>query len=156
MHGLMGGGWKRGATTVDAKDPGGETLGVSAKTYRRATPPRQSSTLHRGVVSKRVFTSMDDHMWKLTYKWANYSHQNKPKTWIIHRYYGQFNPARLDRWVFGDRDSGAYLPKFAWTNIVRHYMVSGTASPDDPALAQYWADRHRRSTPPLAGPSWIS
>src|SRR5664280_3343096 len=63
--------------------------------------------------------------------------------------YGQFNPARLDRWVFGDRDSGAYLPKFAWTNIVRHYMVSGTASPDDPALAQYWADRHRRSTPPL-------
>ena len=46
MHGLMGGGWKRGATTVDAKDPGGETLGVSATTYRRATPPRQSSTLH--------------------------------------------------------------------------------------------------------------
>ena len=46
MHGLMGGGWKRGATTVDAKDPGGETPGVSAKTYRRATPPRQSSTLH--------------------------------------------------------------------------------------------------------------
>jgi hypothetical protein len=45
MHGLMGGGWKRGATTVDAKDPGGETPGVSAKTYRRATPPRQSSTL---------------------------------------------------------------------------------------------------------------
>ena len=46
MHGLTGGGWKRGATTVDAKDPGGETPGVSAKTYRRATPPRQSSTLH--------------------------------------------------------------------------------------------------------------
>ena len=42
---MMGGGWKRGATTVDAKDPGGETPGVSAKTYRRATPPRQSSTL---------------------------------------------------------------------------------------------------------------
>jgi hypothetical protein len=45
MHGLMGGGWKRSATTVDAKDPGGETPGVSAKTYRRATPPRQSPTL---------------------------------------------------------------------------------------------------------------
>ena len=57
MHGLMGGGWKRGATTVDAKDPGGETLGVSAKTYRRATPPRQSSTLHgRYRPSELVFT----------------------------------------------------------------------------------------------------
>jgi len=104
---------------------------------------------YRGVVSKEVFTSLDDYMWKLTYKWATYSHENKPKSWIINRYYGQFNPARQDRWVFGHRDSGAYLPKFAWTKIVRHYMVPGTASPDDPALAQYWADRRRRNKPPL-------
>ena len=34
--------------------------------------------------------------------------------------------------------------KFAWTSIVRHQMVKGGASPDDPALAQYWADRRRR------------
>jgi len=104
---------------------------------------------YRGVVSKEVFTALDDYMWKLTYKWANYSHENKPKSWIINRYYGRFNPARQDRWVFGHRDSGAYLPKFAWTKIVRHYMVPGTASPDDPALAHYWADRRRRNKPPL-------
>jgi RNA-directed DNA polymerase len=104
---------------------------------------------YRGVVSKEVFTALDDYMWKLTYKWANHSHENKPKSWIINRYYGRFNPARQDRWVFGHRDSGAYLPKFAWTKIVRHYMVPGTASPDDPALAQYWADRRRRNKPPL-------
>ena len=104
---------------------------------------------YRGVVSKEVFTALDDYMWKLTYKWANHSHENKPKSWIINRYYGRFNPARQDRWVFGHRDSGAYLPKFAWTQIVRHYMVPGTASPDDPALAQYWADRRRRNKPPL-------
>ncbi len=107
------------------------------------------ATYYRGVVSKEVFTSLDDYMWKLTYKWAAYSHENKPKAWIINRYYGQFNPTRQDRWVFGNRDSGAYLPKFAWTKIVRHYMVPGTASPDDPALAQYWADRRRRNKPPL-------
>jgi RNA-directed DNA polymerase len=104
---------------------------------------------YRGVVSKEVFTALDDYMWKLTYKWANHSHENKPKSWIINRYYGRFNPARQDRWVFGHRDSGAHLPKFAWTQIVRHYMVPGTASPDDPALAQYWADRRRRNKPPL-------
>src|SRR5664279_4928458 len=86
--------------------------GSNAKAVLATIVPivRGWTVYYRGVVSKRVFTSMDDHMWKLTYKWANYSHQNKPKTWIIHRYYGQFNPARLDRWVFGDRDSGAYLP----------------------------------------------
>jgi len=104
---------------------------------------------YRCVVSKRAFTTLDDYLWKLTYKWATYSHSNKPKSWIVDRYYGRFNTARQDRWVFGDRDSGSYLPKFAWTKIVRHYMVPGTASPDDPDLAQYWTDRRRRHKPPL-------
>ncbi|MGP4103292.1 hypothetical protein [Nonomuraea sp. KM90] len=25
---------------------------------------------------------------------------------------------RASQWVFGDKDNGAYLPKFAWTKIV--------------------------------------
>ncbi|MCZ4590196.1 hypothetical protein O4328_42410 [Rhodococcus opacus] len=54
-----------------------------------------------------------------------------------------------DSWVFGSRESGFYLRKFAWTPIVRHRMVAGAASPDDPALADYWAARRRRSKPPL-------
>jgi hypothetical protein len=33
--------------------------------------------------------------------------------------------------VFGDRANGTYLPKFSWTEIVRHVMVKGAASPDD-------------------------
>ena len=47
----------------------------------------------------------------------------------------KFDKFRHDRWVFGDRDTGAYLAKFAWTEIVRHVLVRGGASPDDPALA---------------------
>jgi RNA-directed DNA polymerase len=109
------------------------------------------ATYHRGVVSKKAFAALDDYLWKLTYKWAKHSHSNKPKPWIVRRYFGQFNPARQDHWVFGHRDSGTYLPKLAWTKIVRHYMVTGTASPDDPSLAQYWADRRRRNKPPLEG-----
>lgn len=42
------------------------------------------------------------------------------------RYFGAFNKSRQDRWVFGDRESGAYLTKFAWTKIVRHQLVGGT------------------------------
>jgi RNA-directed DNA polymerase len=49
--------------------------------------------------------------------------------------------------VFGDRDSGAYLIRFAWTKIVRHPTVRGTSSTDDPALAQYWTARRRRGIP---------
>jgi RNA-directed DNA polymerase len=106
---------------------------------------------YRGVVSKEVFAALDDHMWKLAYKWAKYSHANKPRDWIVKRYFGRFNPARRDQWVFGDRASGAWLPKFAWTRIVRHQMVPGRASPDDPTLAQYWAERRRKRRPPLDG-----
>jgi RNA-directed DNA polymerase len=104
---------------------------------------------YRGVVSKKIFSSLDHHLWQLTYKWAKFSHKNKPKSWITHRYFSRFNPARGDRWVFGDRASGAYLPKFAWTKIVRHQMVPGAASPDDPDLARYWSDRRQKNPPPL-------
>src|SRR6266545_8367516 len=69
------------------------------------------------------------------HKWAVFTHSKKPKRWVIARHYGMFNKSRRDQWVFGDRDSGAYLHKFAWTKIIRHQMVPGTASPDDPALA---------------------
>jgi len=104
---------------------------------------------YRTVVSSRVFHALTDYLWKLTYKWACWSHPNKPKRWITQRYFGKFNKFRNDRWVFGDRDTGAYLPKPAWTDIVRHTLVRGRASPDDPDLAAYWAQRRRKVTPPL-------
>ena len=88
-------------------------------------------------------------MWKLLYKWATWRHKNKPKHWIVGRYFGKFNKFRNDRWVFGDRDSGAYLVKFSWTAIQRHVPVKGAASPDDPALAEYWAHRRNKVKPPL-------
>jgi len=88
-------------------------------------------------------------MWKLLYKWATWRHKNKPKHWIVGRYFGKFNTFRNDRWVFGDHDSGAYLVKFSWTAIQRHVLVKGAASPDDPALAGYWAERRTKVKPPL-------
>jgi RNA-directed DNA polymerase len=107
------------------------------------------SAYYRHTVSARVFNEVDNHLWKLTYKWATFSHPHKSKRWIISRYFGAFNSTRRDRWVFGDSDSGAYLLKFAWTKITRHTLVKGWASPDDPALADYWAIRRRRGRPPL-------
>ena len=104
---------------------------------------------YRGAASSRVYASLDRYMWQLTYKWACYRHSHKPKPWITSRYFGRYNKTRQDRWVFGDRDSGAYMPKLAWTKIVRHPLVRGRASPDDPAQASYWAQRRRKHRPPL-------
>lgn len=105
---------------------------------------------YRIGVSKRAFAALDAHMWRLVYKWASFTHPNKPKRWVTARYFGMFNPSRQDRWVFGSRDSGYYLRKFAWTAIVRHRMVQAGASPDDPALTDYWSQRRRRSTLPVS------
>jgi RNA-directed DNA polymerase len=127
--------------------------GHNAATVLRKINPivRGWSAYYRTVVSSNTFTRLDDYVWKLTYKWAKYGHPNKPRSWIIARYFGRFNPSRQDQWVFGDRASGAYLLKFSWTSIVRHQMVRGTSSPDDPALADYWTERRSKGPPPPLG-----
>jgi RNA-directed DNA polymerase len=125
--------------------------GANVGAVLRAINPivRGWAAYYRTVVSSAIFHRLDDHLWKLAYKWATHSHQNKPKRWIMSRYFGRFNPARNDHWVFGDRDSGAYLRKFSWTRIVRHQLVKGTSSPDDPTLTGYWA----RAAPHRAAPA---
>lgn len=110
---------------------------------------------YRGVVSSKVFNTLDNYVWKLTYRWAKRSHPNKPKTWIVRRYFDRFDKVRNDRWIFGNRagidqhGSVPHLVKFAWTEIVRHQLVAGGSSPDDPDLTDYWAKRRRRVKPPL-------
>ena len=49
-------------------------------------------------------------MWKLTYKWATYSHPNKSKRWVVSRYFDRFNRSRRARWV---------LPRASITNNAR-------------------------------------
>jgi RNA-directed DNA polymerase len=107
------------------------------------------ATYYRIGVSKSAYSDLDAHMWGLVYKWAKFSHPNKSKRWITAKYFGKFNASRNDVWVFGSQDSGYYLRKFSWTKIVRHRMVAGQASPDDPALTNYWAERRRRHRSPV-------
>ena len=109
---------------------------------------------YRIGVSKHAYGTLDAHLWRLAWKWAKFSHPNKPRRWIITRHFGMFNPARQDKWVLGSRETGFYLRKFAWTKIVRHRMVAGRASPDDPALTGYWQQRRRRDRLPVDPATW--
>jgi RNA-directed DNA polymerase len=125
--------------------------GTNAQAVIRRLNPiiRGWAAYYRTQVSSDVFNSLDAYLWRLTYKWAKYSHQNKPKRWVTTRYYGKYNRSRQDQWVFGDRGSGAYLHKFLWTRILRHRIVRHGASPDDPMLADYWAWRRRKVPLPI-------
>lgn len=108
----------------------------------------------RPGASKKAYQALDHHLWQHLYKWARRRHPKKNRRWVTARYFGLFHPTRSNQWVFGDRDSGAYLHYYSWTKIVRHVPVPGRYSPDDPALAQYWADRRRKHKPPQIAETW--
>jgi RNA-directed DNA polymerase len=98
---------------------------------------------YRTVVASETFQKMDDWMHTRAKRYAEYMHPHKPALWRNRRYWGELNPERKDRWVFGDKRSGRYLLKFKWFKIVRHELVRGTASPDDPGLREYWWKRRK-------------
>jgi RNA-directed DNA polymerase len=108
------------------------------------------ATYYRGVVSSNIFATLDSYVFQRLWLWAMRRHRNKGRLWRIAHYWGEFNLHRRDRWVFGDRKTGAYLIKFNWTRIVRHKLVKGRASKDDPSLAAYWASRSRSRKHPDA------
>jgi RNA-directed DNA polymerase len=111
---------------------------------------------HRGMVSGAAFSSLGHHTWTLTWKWARWTHPNKGGWWVASRYYGKFCPSRDDKWVFGDRNTGAYLLNHAWTNIRRHVVVKGRSSPDDPDLAGYWENRRGKKHGLAADPGTLA
>jgi RNA-directed DNA polymerase len=103
---------------------------------------------YRTVVSKQVFSSIDHTLVWTILRWCKRRHPKKSYRWIVDQYFGRFHPTRQDRWIFGDRATGIHLTRLGWTPIRRHVIVRSGASPDDPALTDYWARRRRRRLPP--------
>lgn len=98
---------------------------------------------YRPVVSTKVFTGMDSWMFKRAVRYIKHTHPTKSTEWCMTRYWGKLNPKVQDNWVFGDKRTGRFLLKFNWFKIVRHTLVQGTASPDDPSLREYWLTRQK-------------
>lgn len=95
----------------------------------------------RTSVATETFHTLDQWLLTRQIRHVKRCHANQPWRWLKTRYWGNLNPDRHDRWVFGDVRTGQYLLKLQWFPIQRHCLVKGTASPDDPALRTYWAQR---------------
>lgn len=91
--------------------------------------------------SSRTFTRLESWMHTRERRYAKRAHPRKGWKWIKPHYFGRWNLDRKDRWVFGDKKTGTYLHKLSWFSIRRHVLVQGNASPDNPALKEYWAKR---------------
>ena len=95
-------------------------------------------------VSSKAFADLDYYLFKRQARFVNRTHPNKNKKWKKNKYWGRLNLLKKDNWVFGDKQSGSYMLKFTWTKIKRHSLVSKRASPDDPALKEYWEKRNKK------------
>ncbi len=101
---------------------------------------------YRIGASKETFSKLDHWMWRRQERFIRHRHPNKPWWWKRRQYWGKM-PTRRDMWVFQDKAKGHYLWKLAWTPLRRHIMVKGSASPDNPALKDYWKARRANKVP---------
>ena len=93
---------------------------------------------YRHGVSKRTFSALDNHVWRIVYKWAKRRHPSKGRRWVVHRYFG------VDEgrgWILGA--GRTQLPNHNATRVSRFVKVRGNASPFDPALHEYWEIRRK-------------
>ncbi|OZH54538.1 hypothetical protein AFK68_10295, partial [Hydrocoleum sp. CS-953] len=88
------------------------------------------------VVSKEVFSEIDNLLWKRLWRWANRRHPNKPSQWVKKKYFPKVKKTR--NWVLND---GEYILNLhSDIPIVRHIKVKGNKSPYDGNWT-YWSNR---------------
>jgi RNA-directed DNA polymerase len=90
-------------------------------------------TLRIGV-SKQTFGSLDHWMLERCVRYVRFSHPTKGWRWCRSKYWGELNPNRKDRWVFGDKSTGTYLIKLSWTPIERHVLLQISAQVPKPRI----------------------
>ncbi|MGQ4807295.1 hypothetical protein NKDENANG_00643 [Candidatus Entotheonellaceae bacterium PAL068K] len=102
------------------------------------------------AVASKTFGSIDKWMWTRIVRWCRRNHATRSWGWITRTDFGKFGKGRNDKWTFGDRRTGAHLPRLSGIPIRRHIMVKYDASPDNPERRTYWEERERRKGKDLA------
>lgn len=95
-------------------------------------------------VAKEIFGALDHYQFSRQVKYAQRRHPKKMWHWKKRRYWETVK-GRNDEWVFQHLCTGAFLWKLSWLPIERHVIVKQTASPDDPTLKEYWANRRSKT-----------
>jgi RNA-directed DNA polymerase len=116
---------------------------------------------YRHVCSKRIFRSLDHHIFKALWRWAKRRHSGKHPLWIKEKYF-QDTPPR--RWVFSGYISNhqgqslkRHLHRLDTIPIKRHIKVKASANPFDPAWELYFEKRaDRQMAQSLAGRSRLT
>ncbi len=111
---------------------------------------------HQHVVSKEIFNSVDDAIYRKLRQWIKRRHPKKSHEWTTKKY---FKSIGGNNWVFYGEVEGreCYLAQTACVPIKRHVKVKGEANPYDPEWERYYEKRldvHMADT--LKGRRWLS
>ena len=82
------------------------------------------SNYHRSVVSKEVFSKLDNIVWNMLWRWAKRRHPDKSKKWILRKYWHRKGTRS---WVFSTKKN--QLKRFSDTKIVRHIGLKVDKNP---------------------------
>jgi len=103
---------------------------------------------YRHAVSKRTFTYVDHQLWRMLWRWCLRRHPNKGKGWVRRKYFTSGNEGSWQFFAPFTNPEGVKLEmrlkNIGYVPIARHVKVCGAASPDDPALKEYWEKRRQR------------
>ena len=73
------------------------------------------SNYHQSVVSKDIFSNLDNRLWGMLWTWAKRRHPDKSKSWIVDKYWYEMGTRK---WIFSTEANR--LKFFSDTKIVRH------------------------------------
>jgi RNA-directed DNA polymerase len=90
------------------------------------------------VVSKKIYSSIDNYIFERLWIWATGRHNNKGNKWIQQKYWQQIGTRN---WVFKDTKT---LVLMSDIKIVRHVKIKGNESPYL-GNKQYWKKRGKQS-----------
>ena len=93
---------------------------------------------NRFVVSKRTFSSINSCLWHKLWRWAKRRHPNKPKKWIMSKYFTTMGR----KWVFKD-EIGKKIMNMESIPIVRYVSTRKgmRVHADDKETKEYWQKR---------------
>ena len=101
---------------------------------------------YRHSAASKIFSYIDQRIYKMLERWSRKRHQNKGFRWIYQKYFQR--KASLRRWQFyakiqGDKQNIAYLDLrlASDTKIRRHIKIQAKAHPYDPHYFEYFQKR---------------
>jgi len=92
------------------------------------------------VISKEIYSDLDDLVYRKLVSWAKFRHPKKSCSWVSKKYWHSLGS---DNWVFATKEEGKNslrLLDHTRIKIMRHVKVKGESSPYDGNLV-YWSTR---------------